>query len=113
MTYIYLITLAALAAYREIQILIDRGSWKIEMTWLPIWYTEWNSMWKLFDSFHLIEGLYTLILCAALTKLNNKSKWYFVIVYWALYYYARNIFMHIIFMNPEYMRFKFLIPIIQ
>ena len=122
------VMLALLSAYEEIMQLIQRGSWHIGMTWLPIWETAWDGKWKLFDSHHFIFGLFVLAFACVLRmqpkyffKLQLRffsDKWntwitegmHIVIVWWA-FFWIRNIGMHVLFMRSEYIRWEYLLPI--
>jgi hypothetical protein len=108
--------------------LIQRGSWHIGMTWLPIWETSWDGTWKLFDSHHFIFGLFVL---AFAFVLRMKPKYFFklqlrffsdrwnyllteglhIVIVWQTFFWIRNIGMHILFMNPDYIRWYYLLPI--
>jgi len=104
---IWLVLFVIAISYREVQILIDRGSWKKENYWIPLWYIKWTSKWKNFDSFHSIMGLAVLFLLefavAYLPKYYlgflpdwiNYQLW--VIIYWAILYQLRNLLMHVVF----------------
>lgn len=121
MRIILFIVLALLSSYEEIMQLIERGSWHKAMTWLPIWETDWDGTWKLFDAHHFIFGAFVL---AFAIVLRMKPKQFFYIknklltdaahiaIYWWAFFYIRNIGMHVLFMNPEYIRWKYLLPIV-
>ena len=120
MIYIWLILLIAVLSYREVLHLIQRGSWNDWDYWNVFWYTEHNSMWKDWDSFHFASGLAVLIICvivlnpepiyqiqidAVSDAINDAVN---IIVYWLAIHWLRNIFMHIIFKRkPEW---KYLLP---
>lgn len=114
------ILLALLSAYEEVMQLIQRGSWHEGMTWLPIWETDWNSFWKLFDTHHLVFGLFVLAFTVAI-RIKPKNLFYWknelitdlahIGIYWWAFFWIRNIGMHILFMNYEYIRWKYLLPI--
>ena len=103
--FLFLFTVAV--SYREVQILIDRGSWKPDMTWIPLWYIHWQLWYKNFDSFHLMNGLAFLFLLEALIDYLPKYKFKFlanwlnsqlwVVVYWYALMQIRNLFMSVIF----------------
>lgn len=90
-----LIILALLSAYREVQILIDRGSWRKEDYRNIFWKTDWQSKWKNLDSFHVSNGLFILLMLYAMSI--DSIIWYLVPVYWFGFFYVRNIGLHIIF----------------
>jgi len=105
--YIGLLIFVIGLSWREVQILIDRGSWKKEDFWIPLWYIKWTSFWKGFDSFHAIHGLAILGLMEFLVQylpsyyFTFLADWInyqlYVVAYWLIYMQIRNLFMHIIF----------------
>ena len=121
---ILIILLIAVLSWREVQILIDRLDWDAEDYRGLFWYTEWASKWKDFDSFHISNGLATVLIL-----LIGASKSYVsltgliipsladvqpigialdIIIYWLIWMHVRNIFMHIIFKRkPEW---RYLLP---
>lgn len=112
--------LALLSAYEEVQQLIQRGSWHDYMTWLPIWNTDWQGFWKLLDSHHAVFGAFVLVFAFVLRLQPKnfftwKSKFLtdtaHVVIIWYAFFYIRNLGMHIIFMNPDFIRWKYLLPI--
>ena len=112
---IYLILIGILS-WREVQILIDRGSWKADDYHNLFWYISWKSKWKDFDSFHVANGLATLIICYIiavnyqLIVLNYLGDYQFIalaIIYWLIWMYIRNIFMHIIFKKKPLWKYLF------
>ena len=113
-----LVSFIAILAYREWQILVDRGSWLVDNTWLKFWYTDWKSWLKDLDSFHFMNGLSVLVLLETFTDkddilINFNPEWLcvqaHVVFYWLAWMYIRNIFMHIVFdKKPQW---KYLIPI--
>lgn len=121
MIYLIIIILAILSAYREVGILIDRGSWHPEVTWLKFWDIEWTSIWRVFDPHHFAYGLSILIFFLTISfQFTNLSypliDWLnsiaVAVTYWFIFFYVRNIGMHIIFMTKEYKRWVYLIPVI-
>lgn len=121
---IYIIILGLLAGYREVQILCDRGSWYYLNFRQWFWFTNQAGKWKDFDSFHVSNGLYALVLClfvATCTKLSFISalcpieigKYGAILIdivfYWWLYMYVRNIMMHVIL--PYKPQWKYALPI--
>ena len=118
MIYIWLILLIAVLAYREVLHLIQRGSWNDWDYWNVFWYTEHNSKWKDFDSYHISSGLAVLIICIIITTPDVVFQIYIInqfwtiianiVLYWLAIHWLRNIFMHIIFKRkPEW---KYLLP---
>ena len=118
MIYVWLILLIAVLSYREVLHLIQRGSWKDWDYWNVFWYTEHNSMWKDFDSYHISSGLAVLIICIIITTPDVVFQIYIInqfwtiianiVLYWLAIHWLRNIFMHIIFKRkPEW---KYLLP---
>jgi hypothetical protein len=108
--YIIIFLIIAIVSWREWQILVDRGSWKKEGTWLPFWYIHWESFWSKFDSFHFLNGLSTL-LWMELLVINDilpmfftvESFWNIVLqqvhvaLYWYVWMQIRNLFLHKIY----------------
>jgi len=104
MIYILIILLIAVQAWREIQILIDRKSYKAEDYRKLFWYTDWRSKWKNWDSFHVSNGIATLIICYFISlhldsigMLTGLSHWVIpflnTIAYWLIWMQIRNLFM--------------------
>lgn len=103
--YIGLLVFVIGLSMREVQILIDRGSWKAEDYWFPRWYIKWTSFWKNFDSFHAIHGLAILGLMEWLVE--TLPTYYFtflpdwinyqlyVAAYWVVFMQIRNLIMYI------------------
>ena len=92
-------------SYREVQILIDRGSWKASEHLNVFWYTQWDGFWKLWDSFHVSNGIVVLIVCYIISKYVTKFKLRFLgkyqtivltVIYWFVFMQIRNLFMEII-----------------
>lgn len=100
-----LIILAILSAYREVEILIDRGSWRKEDYRNIFWKTDWQSWLKNADSFHVSNGLFVLVMFFAMETIT----WYLVPVYWFGFFQVRNLGMHVIFKRvPDWDKiFKF------
>ena len=105
MKYVYLLLLIAVLSWREVQILIDRGSWKASEHLNVFWYTEWDGFWKLFDSFHLSNGVVVLIICYIVSRYIVSFKLKFLgryqtaaltVVGWVVFMQIRNLFMMII-----------------
>ena len=108
----YTFLFAALSSYREILVLIERGSWKANVTWLPFWKTDWQSFWAVFDTHHFTYGLFILAIAFSMRKgYKITGKIYDVVIIWFTFFYFRNICMHVLFMNPEFIRWKYLLPI--
>ena len=118
--FLLIILSIIIAAYREVQILIDRGSWKAKNYWDVFWYKAQTGWKRLFDSFHASNGLYVLIISYLLADskkyqfftlefLKDFELYVITIIYWITWMYVRNIGMHIIFKKePEW---KYLMPI--
>ena len=81
---ILIILLIAVLSWREVQILIDRGSWKAEDYHKLFWYTEHNSMWKDWDSFHFASGLAVLIICIIITTPDAVFQIYIINQFWTI-----------------------------
>lgn len=118
MIYLLLILLIFILAWREVLHLCERGSWNFEDYRIPVWYIHWRSKWKVFDTFHLTNGLITLIFIYLLLMNPNIYKLYVIydivslvvniIAYWIIWMWLRNIFMHVVFKKkPEW---KYLLP---
>jgi len=119
MIYIWLILLIAVLSWREVQILIDRGSWNDWDYHNLFWYTRWQYKWKDWDSFHVSNGLATLIIIEMVIDnlLQIPIAQYVgefvqvqlhVLIYWVLWMWIRNIWMHVVFKRePEW---KYLLP---
>ena len=109
MIWIILILLIAVFSYREVQILIDRGSWKKEnLRFNPYWYIPQDKRYKNFDSYHSSNGLAVLIICyfvasyiASITMLIGLSGWGGLIIdtalYWVIVMQIRNLVMKLIY----------------
>jgi len=107
---IWLVLLIAVLAWREVQILIDRGSWlKENLRFNPYWYIDQNSKKKIlglfpeknFDSYHVSGGLVTLIIIYLirddLWKPIELSELLYVVAYWLIWMQIRNLFMKVIY----------------
>lgn len=91
-----LIILALLSAYREVQILIDRGSWRKEDYRNVFWKTDWQTWKKNLDSFHVSGGLFVVVMSLSFYFIKLNSIWETPLI-WLGFFYVRNIGMHIIF----------------
>ena len=101
---IVLVTLFAfLGGYREVQILVERGSWKWEdykKNWY--WFTDQNDKDKSnWDSFHVSNGILTVLVSILITlvlffALDLVWWWFFVIPAptWIFIMQIRNLTMH-------------------
>jgi hypothetical protein len=135
-TIMYWFLMASVSAHREVEILIDGGHWNIGMTWLKFWGKDWTGTKRLFNSFHAMWGLWWAMIVFYIV---TQAIWYYlygqplmemwlliigkeigwallsvglnILIYWQMYMYFRNINMHIVFMNPKYMRLSVLLPI--
>lgn len=103
--YFLLLLTIVILSWREVQILIDRGSWRAEEHLNVFWYTKWDGFWKLWDSFHLSNGLATMIMCYFFTryiftyKIKFLGKYQIVIltpIFWIIWMQIRNLFMRMI-----------------
>ena len=108
MTDLIIILLAYFSAWEEVQQLVQRGSWKREDYRVSIWATDWDGQWKIFDSHHVAFGLFvtTFFIYAYFGILTL----WLVPVYIAVFWYLRNIFMHIVLKRKplwEYLYRKF------
>jgi hypothetical protein len=135
-TIIYWFLMASVSAHREVEILVDTGSWNLAMTWLKFWGKDWTGNKRLFNSFHSMWGLWWAMIVFYIVA---QAIWYYlygqpmieiwlliigkeigwallsvginILIYWQMYMYFRNINMHIVFMKPKYMRWSVLLPI--
>jgi hypothetical protein len=109
---IEIILIIIILAYREVQILIDRGSWNRDHFFDMFWYIDWTSEWKDFDSFHVSNGLvtYLIIRVVQLPDLIYSELDY--LIYWALWMYVRNLCLHIIFRQSAFREWKYLVPLV-
>src|SRR3989304_6536957 len=122
MIFIFLGLLGLISAYREIQILIETDRRNIIKTWISIWGLNWWNKWyKGFDSFHLSNGLFALIMCILivydfkgidLNFLGDFNSIALILIYWWFYFWIRNIGMHILFLRNKYKEWKYLSPIV-
>ena len=106
--YVWIILLIATLSYREVLILIDRGSWKKEnLRFNPYWYIPQDKWYKNFDSYHSSNGLAVLILVYLFTTsmsltyeiLANSelNLMIHVAVYWVVFFQIRNLVMKLIY----------------
>ena len=100
MIWIILILIIALFSYREVQILIDRGSWRAADHRNIFWYIEQKGFKRLLDSFHVSNGFATLLII----WLIRDDLWtpialyepLYIGLYWLIWFQIRNLFMRII-----------------
>ena len=93
------VLLGLVAAWEEIQQLIQRGSWEWlkDSFWIPMWETDPNVWYKkLFDSHHFAYGLFVLIMFL-FSYLHQVEYWWLIPAYWIIFFYVRNLGMHIVF----------------
>ena len=105
MIWFILILLIALFSYREVQILIDRGSW-IPAEHLKIfWYIKQKGFKRIWDSFHVSNGIITMIICYIVAEyvvefqilfLGDYQTAVLTVVGWVLFMQIRNLFMGLI-----------------
>ena len=100
-----IISLVFAVSYREVQILIDRGSWKAIDHLNIFWYTQWDGFWKLWDSFHISNGIATMIMCYIISEYMISFKIKFLgktqtivltVALWIVWMQARNLFMNVL-----------------
>lgn len=98
---ILIIILIAVLAWREIQILIDRKSYvKENLRFNPYWYIKQKGFKRLFDSFHVSNGLAVLIINILTKDLLPHpfiDAWFYVPVYWVIFMQIRNLAMLLIY----------------
>ena len=129
---IYLLII--IASWRELNILIKRGSWKAErFKKFLFWETPHSNKWiSNFDSYHASGGLFWLLVFTVLVASKTYPSWLGlpiltlvdaqpigfalnITIYWLAFMYLRNICLHILFPkwekgNPN-LRLWYLIPI--
>ena len=112
-----IILLAMFSAWEEIQQLIQRGSWDKKDFWIPTWDTQWNGIFKLFDSHHIAFGAFILIMfyiiehppSLILGLGSSLPFWLGLLFYWVIFFYIRDLFMHIIFTKKR--RWAYIVPL--
>lgn len=124
--FIIAILVGLIDAYAEVLRLIETKRWDYRVTFIKSWGLDWWDKWyKIFDSFHLLPGLVKW----GLPALGVSISWYictdialiWVYPFWLtmlihflffgyLFWYIRNIGMHIVWMKKDYRRWKYLIP---
>jgi glycopeptide antibiotics resistance protein len=113
MKYVLLILLVFVMSWREVQILIDRGSWKKEkLRFNPYWYIPQDKWYKNFDSFHVANGLAVLLILGLVidylftTSMSLTSDILMnralnltisVSIYWVIIMQVRNLVMKLIY----------------
>jgi len=112
-----IVALILLVSYREVGILCDRGSWVWVRFQNVFWKTDQNNLWvKNLDWFHVSNGLATLIICWMFAKtytvidLGEYSRYLNTVIFWGLWMYVRNIFIHIVIPLPKFRRYWFAVP---
>ena len=119
---IYLIIFIIALSYREVQNLIERGSWREYQYWIIIWGRDWYDKWyKNFDSFHVMNGIMILVLSAFIEQyykvidlnfLGDFKGIALIIIYWFAIMYLRNVLLHVIFSRFGYKKYWYIIPLI-
>ena len=110
--WFYLILLIAVLSWREVQILIDRGSWKAKDHKKLFWYIEQKGFKRLWDSFHVSNGILTFLILIIWASNSYASLIEFIIpsladvqpmgfaldiiIYWLIWMQIRNLFMKIL-----------------
>ncbi len=112
-----------ITGYREVQILVSRGSWR----WIRFkkWlykFTDQNSNDKNEDSFHISNGIAVVIVSLAFSFIIylvlNLAWWWILIntvLFWVFIFYIRNVTMHVLIPkwqkdNPQ-LKLWYLIPL--
>lgn len=104
MIYFLIILLIAVLSYREVQILIDRGSWKEKDHPKIFWYIEQKGFKRLWDSLHVSNGIITMIICYIIAEyvvefqilfLGDYQTAVLTVVGWVVFMQIRNLFMEI------------------
>ena len=93
---IFIILLAILSAWEEVQQLVQRGSWRREDYRYPEWKTDWRTWKATLDSHHVAFGLFIVVMILAL-YFAPITEWYMMPISFVLFWWVRNIFMHIAF----------------
>ncbi len=98
--------LIALVSWREVQILIDRGSWRAYEHLNIFWYTNQNDWWeKNFDSFHVSNGVATMVVCYFIARyvfsfnikfLGKVQTTVLTLLFWVIGMQIRNLFMLVV-----------------
>ena len=123
MIFLWLGILALIAGWREVEILIQRGSYDPKAFWNVYWNWKpqiFNIKVKI-DSFHFANGLFVLVLAnlvhlsyskLTISLFSGEILNYLVtiVTYWLYYMYIRNLMMHIIL--PKKPRWFFAVPIL-
>ena len=122
---ILIILLGLLSSWEEIQQLVQRGSWQRDMFYsFLFWETKWNSKWKLFDSHHIAFGAFILCTMSVLVfadlhkyidflsqYIGTWSELASVLILWWLFFYVRNLGLHILLRRKNFRQWKYLSPI--
>ena len=107
--FLLLIPLAMTSAWEEIQQLVQRKSWRQEdYSNYLFWNTDPLTWKKNLDSHHIAFGAFIVIVCLCLFFIN-LTQWWMMPIVWVVFFWLRNIFMHIIFKKKPL--WKYLIPI--
>lgn len=89
------------AAFSGLDQLI-RLRWWLDMSWLPGRVFVWNSRVGKIDAWHTYQGATYLGLAAGF-MLAALNWWMFIAVFLA-WFQVRNLFMHVVWLKPEYWR---------
>ena len=118
---IWIILLGLIAGWRECQILCERGSWYYANFRNWFWFTnQADKKASNWDSFHVSNGLFALVLCISLATCTNEFFYWVsqfitdalhIIAYWWFFFYIRNLGLHIIFRRKAFRQWKYLLPI--
>lgn len=101
---IALLLIACSLGYREVQILIERGSWSWDnYRKILYWFTSQVGKDKDKDSFHVSNG-FTVLIISVLASLvlyfaYQLSWWWipiYTVIFWLGIFWVRNIWMHIV-----------------
>lgn len=105
-------------SYREVLILIKRGSWKYYQFGNIFWETDDDGWLKNFDSFHFSNGLFWLTFFVMITKyvavIELSELWLQILINapigWVLFMWQRNVWMHVILPKKAYKRWWYILP---
>ncbi len=100
LSIITFIVLGFLSATEETQQLIQRGSWRIVDYSVPTWGTDWKGFKRFFNSHHSVFGMFVLVMLILIYVFTIEQIW-LIPIYWAVFFYIRNITMHVVFANKK------------
>lgn len=112
---LWIILLILAAAFSGLDQIIRLG-WEYR-SWFPEWFFSWDTGWGKFDAWHTWQGMVYFLLLAGgiflsgeLDKVSYKGGIFVVLFFvtvFLLWFQIRNLFLHIIWLKPEYWQFPF------